>query len=132
MEEVKLPSGAVLKIQIAPFSDAKALYQAVLEEMRSVEITSKTDMASVFKDLACIGFSSRRIEAALEKCFERCLIDQGKGVLKIDKNTFEPVERRDDYLVVCLAVAKANIGPFVKSLYAEYGKFQAMIENAQP
>jgi hypothetical protein len=34
MREVKLKSGAVLKLQAAPFKDAKALYQALLREMK--------------------------------------------------------------------------------------------------
>ena len=34
MKEVKLPSGAVLIIRLSPFSDSKALYQAVLKELQ--------------------------------------------------------------------------------------------------
>lgn len=131
MSEHKLPSGAVLKIQVAPFSDSKALYQAILEEMKGVVVTKDTDMSSVFKDVACIGFSSKKIEAALWKCFERCTYDSGKGALKIDSDSFEPVKSRDDYMAVCLNVAKENIAPFVKSLFAEYKTFQATIGESQ-
>jgi hypothetical protein len=131
LEPIKLPSGAILKIQVAEFAVAKALYQAVLEELKSVNVSSQSDLASIFKDLACIGLSSRKIEACLNDCFKRCTIDQGSGDLKIDKDTFEPVERRDDYLTVCVEVAKANIGPFAKSLYAEYKAFLTATTFAQ-
>jgi len=131
MISAKLPSGGTLKIEIAPFSDAKALYQAVLEELKGVHIGAKDEVANLFKDVACIGFSSKKIEAALEQCFKRCTVDYGQGDLKIDGSTFEPVERRDDYLVVCMNVAKENILPFGKSLYAEYKAFLSMIEKNQ-
>jgi hypothetical protein len=129
MKEITLPSGAVLKINVAPFADAKALYQAVLEEFKSVHVDSKTDMSSVFKDFACSGFSSKKVEACLWECFKRCQYNRGNGDLKIDKDTFEPVEAREDYVTVCMAVAKENILPFMKSLYAEFHPLLAMIEN---
>jgi hypothetical protein len=129
MKEINLPSGAILKITLAPFIDAKALYQAVLDEIKSINIATNPDMASVFKDLACIAFSSKKIEQCLEVCFKRCTYDSGKGDLKIDQNTFEPVEARSDYMAVCMNVAKENILPFMKSLYAEYQQFLAMLPN---
>lgn len=127
MKEIKLPSGAVLKIQPAPFAVAKALYQAVLEEVKSVQVSSTTDLASVFKDLACVGFSSKKIESCLNECFKRCLYNDHK----MDEATFEPIEARDDYIVVCMNVAKENIFPFVKSLYAEYEQFSRTIASDQ-
>lgn len=129
MTEIKLPSGAILKITLAPFADAKALYQSVLEEIKDVEINSRSDMANVFKNIACVGFSSKKIEACLETCFKRCTYNCGKGDLKIDKDTFESSESRGDYMGVCMAVAKENILPFMKSLYAEYQQFLAIIPS---
>jgi len=123
--EHKLPSGAKLKIQIAPFADAKNLYQAILREAYGVQFSMKAEMTSLLKDLFCVGFASQHIEACLWECFKRCTIDG----LKIDKDTFEPVDRRDDYMKVCIEVAKANILPFVKSLYAEYQAIMPMIEK---
>jgi hypothetical protein len=119
MKEVKLPSGAVLKIGLAPFEAARSLYQAVLEEAKSVMISSSTEMASVYKDLFCLGFSSKKIENCLWECLKNCLYND----LRIDAKTFEPVTARNDYMTVCMEVAKENIHPFVKSLYAEYGQF---------
>lgn len=129
MKEIKLPSGAVLKITPSPFQTAKALYQAVLKEGRSVEITAKTDMAALYKDLFCTGFSSPEIEKWIWECFKRCTYNSGNGDLKIDADTFEPIKARDDYMSVCMEVAKENVGPFMKSLYAEYQRFMSMIHE---
>ncbi len=131
MKEVKLPSGAILKITPSPFAEAKALYQSILREARVVEFTAATDMASVYKNLFCVGFSSPEIEKCLWACFKRCIYNSGKGDLKIDENTFEPIEARDDYMLVCVEVAKENILPFAKSLYAEYQRLLAMLEKPQ-
>lgn len=129
IKEIKLPSGAILKIQVAPFAASKALYQALLKELKLVEIDSKTEVASIYKDLFCIGFSSPEIEKCLWECFKRCTLDTGAGDLKIDDQTFEPVERRDDYMAVCMAVTKENVLPFAKSLYAEYQIMLATLET---
>lgn len=129
MKEVTLPSGAVLKITPSPFKDSRALYQAILKEAREVKINSKMEIVEVYKDLFCLGFSSPEVEKCLWKCFERCTYDSGKGDFKIDENTFEPVEARNDYMQVCVEVAKENVMPFMKSLYVEYQRILAMIES---
>ncbi len=129
MTEVKLPSGAILKITPAPFADARALYQAVLEELKQVPFNSKREISEVIKDITCLAFSSKGIEAALMKCFERCTYNSGKGDFRINADTFEPMEAREDYMAVCVAVAKENILPFVKSLYAEYEHILQMIQS---
>jgi hypothetical protein len=116
-KSVTLPSGAELRITVSPFPISKALYQAVMEEMKAVRLDPSAEIdANLFKDLLCIATSSKKIEGCLEKCFERSLYN-GR---KIDTETFEPVEARDDYLAVCWEVAKENILPFTKSLYAQY------------
>lgn len=129
MKEVNLPSGAILKITPSPFSIAKALFQALLKEIRDVEVSSKSDIASLYKDLFCIGFSAPEVEKCLWECLKRCTYNSGSGDLRIDEQTFEPLERRDDYLMVCMEVGKENLLPFMKSLYAE---FQRTIETMQP
>lgn len=129
MVELKLPSGATLKITPSPFAESKALYQAFLKEARGVKFNSKTEMVEVYKELFCLGFSTPEIEKCLWKCFERCTYNAGNGDLKIDASTFEPVGAREDYTQVCTEVAKENILPFVKSLYAEYQRISAMIES---
>lgn len=131
-KEVKLPSGAVLGIEPARFEEAQALYESILKEAKGIMISSKTDMASVYKDIFCVGFSSKEIKDCLWVCFKKCSYNSGKGDLKIDKDTFEPVEARQDYMMVCMEVAKENLAPFVKSLYAEYATLLQAILQSQP
>lgn len=126
-KEVKLPTGATLKITLAPFADSKALYQAVLEEAKAIQVSAFTDMSSVIKDSICIGLSSKKIEACLHECLKRCTYNSGSGDFKVDKDTFEPEKNRDDYIAVCIEVAKANILPFVKSLSVQYEHVLTMI-----
>ena len=122
-EEITLPSGAVLVIRQSPFAVSKALYQAILKEIKAIQFSSQTELAIIFKDIFCMAFSSSEIDSCLWKCFERCTIDG----MKIDKDSFEKPERRQDFMQVCVEVAKANISPFVKSLYAQFQQFSKMI-----
>lgn len=116
-KKVGLPSGAELVITPAPFADAKALYQAVLEELKSLKLNPQDDVdVNLLKDLICAGFGSKKIELALSKCFQRATYNG----LKVTDDTWEPVEARQDYLQACLEVAKENLLPFVKSLSAEF------------
>lgn len=128
MKEIKLLSGAVLKITLSPFAESKALYQAILDEFKGIEIKGNPEIGEIFKNMVCMGFSSRKIESALEVCFKRCTYDCGKGALKIDKDTFEPAENRQDYTQVCIEVAKENIAPFMKSLFAEYQQLLSIVQ----
>lgn len=130
MRKVKLPSGAELTINPASFVEAKNLYQALLKEMKEIKIDTKMEVVDLYKDLFCVGFSSSVIEDCLWKCLQRCTYDDGKkGPLKIDQDTFEPVEAREDYTTVCAEVVKDNVYPFGKTLFAEYEKFQTMVVN---
>lgn len=131
MKEIKLSSGSVLQITPSPFVDAKALYQAVLVEAKTVPFHSKMEISSLCKELFCVAFSSEVIERCLWTCFKRCTYNNGNGALVIDENTFEPVETRGDYMQVCVEVAKENIFPFMKSLYAEYQAILAKVEKDQ-
>ncbi len=116
-KEIKLPSGAVLYVHPAPFANSRDLYQAMLKEVKGMKLDPKEEVdVNFFKDLFCVGFSSKEIEACLWKCFERCLINK----TRISEDYFEPVEKRDDYFMVCFEIAKENILPFTKSLYAKY------------
>ena len=112
-----LPSKAELKITLAPFKDAKELYQAVLDEAKVLKLDPNAEIdVNLMKDLVCTALSSKKIEAALWKCMARATYND----LKITEETFEPEAARDDFMMVCWEVAQANILPFVKSLSAVY------------
>lgn len=125
--KVTLPSGAILKVVPAPFAESKALYQAILSEVKTITLGMNAEVPALLKDLFCTGFSSAKIEAALYKCFARCLYNEQK----ISDDTFEPVASREDYTTVCVEVTKENIGPFLKSLYAEFKTATQLAENYQ-
>lgn len=132
MREVKLPSGALLKIGLSPFAVGKSLYQAVLEDAKGVDFTGQTELAVLYRDLFCVAASSKKIEACLWECFKKCTYNSGNGDFRITEETFESVEARDDYLTVCVEVAKENILPFAKSLYAEYGHLFKLMTQKDP
>lgn len=120
---IKLPSGAELEISLAPFADSKALFQAITEEAKNLKLDPKEEIGvNMIKDLFCVGFSSKKIEEALWKCMQRATYNK----LRIDADTFEKVEAREDYLTVCFEVAKENISPFTKALTRQ---FSPLLEN---
>lgn len=124
----KLASGAELKIQLAPFADARALFQAVLEEAKALKINSQDEIdVNLFKDVFCAGLSSKKIEACLSLCMKRVTYND----LKIDENTFEPELARGDYMEVCWEVLQENILPFVKNLYAKYAPTLKALKSFQ-
>ncbi len=123
MTEMTLPSGVQLRILNIPFAEAKDLYQAVLEELKKVPFDQNTPMVALIKEMAWIGFGSKKVEAALWKCFERCLYNG----LKIDKETFEAEKAREDYSTVSVEVIQNAILPFSKSLFVESGRLSAII-----
>lgn len=126
MTEITLPSGAILKINLSPFAVAKELYQTVLDEVKTLNLDPEKEVdANLFKDIFCIGFSSKKIEKCVEKCMIKCLYNN----LKIDENTFEPEDARQDYNTVLFEVAKANITPFLKSLYAQYSQVLGLLKS---
>lgn len=124
---MKLPSGAELRITLAPFSDSKALYQALLEEVKTLKWEASTEIDTNFiKDVVCVGLASKKFEAALWKCMERALYNN----LKITEQTFEPVEARQDYIEACFEVAKENITPFLKTLMPLLSRARAILEKS--
>lgn len=126
MKEVILPSKAVLKIQPAPFADSKALYMTLLEEAKTLKMDPEANVdVNLFKDIFCVGFSSKKVEAAVWKCMEKCLYND----MKILGDTFEPESAREDYMTVMFEVAQENIRPFTKSLYAQFKVFSGMMAS---
>jgi hypothetical protein len=117
--EVTLPSGKKLQITLSSFAEGKALYKAVLEESRVLKLDPSAEADfNFFKDVFCTAFSSDKIEKCLEACMKRALYD-GK---RINADTFESVEAREDYTSVCWEVAQFNLRPFTKSLWQQLGQ----------
>lgn len=125
---VKLQSGQEIDITEADFEVAKSLYQAIWEEARSVVIHTTTEIDTNFiKDMFCTGISSKKVEALLWLCFPKVLY-RGR---KIDKDSFIPVENREDYFPICFEVARENIAPFSKTLMQQFSLIRAGLEKLQ-
>lgn len=111
-----LPSGTILEVTLAPFTDGRALYQAMLEEAKGLRLDPGAEVdVNLWKDLFCMALASKKVEEALWACMGRATY----GKLKITLDTFEPEVARGDYLDVMMHVATENISPFTKSLHAK-------------
>lgn len=128
MRAVSLPSGGVLNVGAAPFADSKALWQALLDELRGVAFNGE-ELQSILKELFCIGFSSQVLEAHIWNCAKKCTIQPSaiNSPEKVVPDYFEAVERRQDFVTVCSEVVKENVTPFVKALFAEWQGQYSMI-----
>lgn len=118
MEKVTLPSGSILGLALAPFTEARALQQAIATELIGVKAmgaaAGEIDK-NFIKDVLLTAISSDKIEAALKKCLARCTYNDSK----INDDLFEPADARQDYLPVLQHVALANLEPFLKGLSTE-------------
>ena len=119
MKKVTLPSGKVLEISLASFSEANALNKAVASELKGLKIDRDLDLEdpNFIKDAVCTAIASDKIMGCLDACIKRCTYDG----IKIDKDTFEPEENRQDYFIVYKEVLIETIRPFLKSLLSQFG-----------
>lgn len=121
-----LPSTAVLEVDLAPFADGKALYQAFLEEVQSVKLDPSAQVdVNMWKEFACIALSSKKVEKALWVCLGRATYNK----LKVTPDTFEPEEARQDYFDTLMHVAEVNVRPFTKPLLARYKNVLELIRG---
>ena len=118
---MKLPSGAELKVTMADFATSKALYQAIAEELQGIKLNS-IEGEQFAKDVFCVALSSKKIEACIWECAKRATYNG----LKLDADTFESEEARQDYLECMFEITRVNTLPFMKSLYA---KFSPLLEK---
>lgn len=125
--EKLLPSGAVLKFNLAPFEDSQELLQAIISEMKDVPFDSSREIGAVIKDLSTFVISSKKVDAALKKCMERARYNE----LKVNLKTFEADEARVDFYPAMLAVLKENIEPFMSGLMQSLPQFIAMLASIQ-
>lgn len=122
-----LKSGKEIQITLAPFSVSKELWKSVLEEAKFLRVHEDTEIdINLIKDIFCTAFSSKKIDDCLKECLKRVTYCG----LKIDENTFEAEEARGDYLEICFEVAKANITPFTKNLYALYAPLLEKLKSS--
>lgn len=124
---VKLPSGKELEITPTPFRISNALFKVFLEKSNQVEIKGQADLGNLVRQVFVVGLSEDKSEAALWDCMKYALYDK----LKIDKDTFEPIQAREDYMSVCWEVAHYNLAPFLKDLSALLERVLLRISGVQ-
>lgn len=123
-KEIILPSGAKLGIALSTFSTSKELSKALLSELKVLKIDGSLELDYNFvKDILCTAIESDKIEQAILKCAERATYNGSR----IDEDTFEPEEARQDYIPFLKEVAMLNIAPFMKNLSAELKQFIAIV-----
>lgn len=116
-EKIKLDSGRVLTLGLAPFADARKLYQIASKGMIDFELKASQELDYNFlKNVACFLVSNPEFEDALMECAKKCLYEGEK----VTEDLFEDEKAREDYLEICFHIAKKNIGPFMKTLMQKY------------
>lgn len=124
--EIKLPSGNVMKMNISSFENGKNLYQTILKEANSLDINSSTELdEKLMLKIGMLALSSAPIEKAIWACFDKVLIDGEK----LTEDYFDVVENREDFILIMIEVAKANITPFMKSLFAQFSQLFQQLKN---
>lgn len=114
--DIKLPSGAVVGFTLAEFEEGERLLQATMGQIRTVRITSETDITvDLCKDILCALGDSERMRGALWACMRRCTY---QGEL-IKPETWRPMKAREDYVDAAALIIQENLRPFTKSLSAQ-------------
>ncbi|MDR3244661.1 MAG: hypothetical protein LBT79_07935 [Elusimicrobiota bacterium] len=127
-DKVVLPSGAQLEMSLASFQEGEALFSSVAECLKSTKIDMKQDVGNIeeninsLKDglLSCL--TSKKVKDCILVCLKRCIYN---GQKISDWSFFDNINLRVDYLNVCWEVARFNLYPFTKNLFAKLSVFQA-------
>lgn len=127
--KIILSSGAKLEITPLPYLKAWSVSQIVIKEVEKIGLDPK-DLKSIdfnnpmaadvlnFKNPLCAVLASESILEAAKTCMERCTYNG----LRIDDDTFERIEARQDFLPVVFSVLKENISPFFANLFSYFTK----------
>ncbi|TDE17716.1 phage tail assembly chaperone [Dyadobacter psychrotolerans] len=136
MEQLTVPSGAKVVMDIASFEDAMALKNAVEREIKEAKLsinlagvssTSDLDIGE-FLTMAMAVDSSAEVNRCLMKCLMRCTYNGEK----ITANTFEPRECRQDYMPIMMQCMKDNLTDFFKPLVSKlFGLSSIQSTNTQ-
>jgi hypothetical protein len=129
---VTLKSGRELKISLPSFVEAKVLYQAILKELKAVDVAQDHQSEfNIIKELMCTLLASEEIEEKLWPCMKRCTYNKHRI---LGPDTFEKEDAREDYLEICVEVALASVSPFTKNLSVLFEKGARLFpeKSAQP
>ena len=134
--EFTTENGAAIKINVADFMTSMKLKKAVVEAVKE----SGTDIANIDLDNLKAGAidsilqvilscdSSEKVNEAIFKCLARCTYNSEK----ITKDTFEPLEARENYYEIVIACLKENLSPFFNPLLLKLNNLQSKIASNIP
>jgi len=125
MLKFEAPSGAKVEVTLSDYSTSCDLMKAVLRAIRQGGVGSKipeniqlSDLSKLtnanlqdlggFADAVIDVITSKEVEELIFKCMERCTYKDER----ISRSTFEPEDRRGDFLFIAWEVGKANVRPF--------------------
>lgn len=127
-EVTKLKSGSELTLIEAPFEEASALMESLVNELKAVnvdignlgeylaqdgdvqQLIADPKIVNTFKNTVCQLLGSKTFKAALMTCMGRCMLNGDRITLK----SFEAA--RGDYLPTAWEVARFNLVPFFAGL----------------
>lgn len=120
MDDITLPSGAVLHITLADFEDADALQTALIKSGRDLPITADIANADVMvlKDAIITAATSPEVKVALFKCFERSTWNNQKINKALLNDPAHAEQIRGDYYFMAWEVIKANCSPFFVPIFS--------------
>jgi len=134
--EFTTKKGSEVAINVADFITSMKLKKAVIEAVKE----SGADISSIDLDNLKIGAidsilqiilaadSSDKVNDAIFKCLARCTYNSER----ITRDTFEPVEAREDYYEIVMACLKENLLPFYSPLLSRLNALQEKVLPKSP
>ena len=126
-KEIKLKSGNVLRILDTPFAESQALFKAVINGFKAVEVDETVkDLDEFVGALIGAQISDDEVGKAMWGCLARCTY----GETKIIPSMFDAKpEAREDFIDICLEVGQENLRPFMKGLCAALPRLTKLISE---
>ena len=127
------PSGAKVEYNISGYSICWDLTKAILKSIRQGGIGPKLPsnlegMKDLFgmdiKELGGLAdividiITSKEVEDLAYKCMTPATYSINGSTEKITRSTFEPEDRRGDFIFVAFEVVKENVRPFLSHLFS--------------
>lgn len=133
--KIKTQNGVDLVIEPADFISAMKLKNAVLKAVKESGVdVSKIDLEKInaaslqpIIEVVLSADTSEDVEKAIFKCLERCTYN-GERIIR---ETFEPVEAREDYYEIVIACLKENLAPFFKNLISKLKSLTPKVSDNQ-
>jgi hypothetical protein len=137
-----LDSGSILEVTLAPFEVGHKLLKSVMKELESVKISMGVKAKSLqeffdldvndeaintLKNLLTRLIGSELVEESLWACMERATYNNKK----INRDTFEEVKAREDFLIVAKEVLWFNLSPFLKNISSLFQGIQVKSTQSQ-